>query len=131
MGLPEKRAIKEFQEKQFPKLKEELDAAASFSVPLEVDWGTLAPDGFADVLADALPKVFFNPLTEVVKSICEDELGKEALQGALKNVVIKSSGSKKIAFENGVLTFDHGPTTNIDYGKERVAELQKKLEAGL
>jgi hypothetical protein len=36
-----------------------------------------------------------------------------------------------ISFAGGVLTLDHKPHTNIEYGEERAKGLQRALESGL
>jgi hypothetical protein len=131
MGLAEKRAIKELQDKVYPELKQKLDQAAKFAVPLEVQWDTLASEGYAHLLVDSIPKVYFNPLIEALKSICADDMGQQALKGALKKVVIRNSGSSDISFADGQLLFDHDPVTNIDYGDERRDKIVKILEKAL
>lgn len=131
MGLAEKRAIKELQEKVYPELKQKLDQAAKFPVTIDVQWDTLAAEGYSHLLVDSIPKVYFNPLIEALKSICADDLGQQALQGALKKVVFRNSGSTDISFADGQLLVDHDPVTNIDYWEERRDTIIKILEKAL
>ncbi len=131
MGLAEKRAIKEFQDNSYPGLKKDIDEAAKFEVALDVQWETLAAEGYAHMLGEAIPKVFFKPVIKAFKSICEDDMGKEALQGALKKVVFCSSGSTNISFGAGELRVDNGPVTNVDYWEERRDKIVKLIEAAL
>ena len=41
------------------------------------------------------------------------------------------AGSQGFTFTGGVLTIDHLPHTNVDYGDERTKAIQQVLEAGL
>jgi hypothetical protein len=136
MGLKERRRIEEFKQKRFPELKKEIDAAAGFDVPMDVRWDTLAAEGYGDdVFADALPKVYFQPLVLAFRAICVDDMGKDALKKGLKQVVIKNEkktyGQSAFAFEGGVLTIDHETCTNVDYVDDRVQALQGILENAL
>lgn len=131
MGLAERRAIKNFQDTEFPKIKKQLDVVAGFDVNIDVSWDTLAEDDYGHLLAESLPKVYFKPLIEALREICVDELGKEALKGGLKGVKVRWSGQKTLDFQDGVLTIDHSPISNIDYWEERKKELQRELEQGL
>lgn len=131
MGLAERRAIKNFQEAEFPKIKQQVDAVAGFEVAVNVAWDTLAEDDYGHLLGESIPKVYFKPLIEALREICVDELGKDALKGGLKTVEIRWSGQKTLDFKDGVLTIDHSPISNIDYWEERKKELQRELEQGL
>jgi hypothetical protein len=134
-GLKEKRAAKDFQEKSFPKLAKEINSVVGAEVPIEVDWDSIAVDGYADLYEEGFTKVFFTPLLEALKSICADEMGKTALKDALKKVVIKNSSNSyspsNFSFADGVLVIDHSPTTNIDDTKDRTKKIVKLLEDAL
>ncbi|MBA3707892.1 MAG: hypothetical protein H0W83_03615 [Planctomycetes bacterium] len=104
MGLAERRASMQFQSEQFPKLKKEVDVAAGFEVPLEVDWDTLPTDGETHLYNDSWTRVYFHPLRDAFKDICIDK---------------------------GVLTLDHKPTTNVDDVKDRAEGIRKTLEEKL
>ncbi|MCP3102071.1 hypothetical protein LZ198_24695 [Myxococcus sp. K15C18031901] len=134
MGLAERRAAKQFEETTLPQLKQALNDAARFDVPVKVDWATLIQDDYAHLFEEAWPKVYFAPLIEAVKTFAEDALGREFLHGALKQVVIKnvagnSSGSSFASFVDGVLTLDHEPFSNIDDVYDRREGIQRVLEA--
>ena len=63
-------------------------------------------------------------------------MGKEALRGALKKVVVQNTtgayyGDRWTGFESGVLTLDHLPTTNADSVQERTDGLVQTLEKNL
>ncbi|OVE76813.1 hypothetical protein BVX98_04680 [bacterium F11] len=135
MGLAEKRAVKEFQDGAFPGLKKQIDEAAGFDVPLDVNWDSLGVEGLAHLYADAFEKVYFIPVIEALKKICADDMGKEALKGSLKNIVLSNtedkSGEAGIGYEGGTLKIDHKPTTNIGDVSLRTNAIVKKLESAL
>src|SRR5512140_81192 len=134
MGIAERKAASQFEETAYPKLKKDVEAAAHFDVPIEVDWNTLAVEGYEHLYAEAWPKVYFTPLIGALQAIAVDELGREALRSTLKRVVIRnttgaSSGSSMVRFQDGVLTLDHEPATNVDNVEDRQEAIQRALEA--
>jgi hypothetical protein len=134
MGLAERRAAIQFEETAYPKLKKEIDAAASFEVPVEVDWGTLAAEGSAHLYEAAWPKVYFAPLIGALRALAADERGRERLRSTLKRVVIRNTtgatmGSRMVSIHEGVLTLDHEPVTHVDNVAERQEAIRKVLEA--
>ncbi len=134
-GLKEKRAVKDFQEKSYPKLIKEINAAAGVDVPVEVDWNSIAVKDYSDMYEEGFTKVYFTPLLDALKSICADDMGKAALKDGLKKVVIKNSSNSyspsKFSFDDGVLVIDHSPTTNIGDTKDRTKKIVKLLESAL
>jgi hypothetical protein len=136
MGLVERRAAKEFETKRFPQLKQEIDEAACFDVPLEVKWDTLATDGDTHLYEANWVKVYFQPLVQALKGITFDDMGKDAVKAGLKKIEIQnhkgaSSGDAMVSFENGILVLDHKPHVNVDNVNERARSIQKLLEAKL
>ena len=135
MGLAEKRAVKEFQENVFPGLHKALNEAAGFEVNVEVDWDTIAEDGMSHLYESAWSKVFFNPVVEGLKSICSDDMGKEALQSTFKKLHLTNQagvyGEQAVSFADGVLKIDHQPFSNIDDEKLRTKAVVSVLENGL
>ena len=136
MGLLEKRALKTFQDDNYPKLTGEINTLAGYSIEFDVNWATLALDEYAHIYEESFPKVYFIPLINAVKEISADEMGKEALKETLKKVVIKNEGgnvygSNAYSFNEGVLTIDHQPFSNIDNITERSMELSKLLMKNL
>ena len=132
MGLKERRAAADFQEKLFPKYCKDVRDAAGFEVPIEVNWEQLAVNEYAHLYDEAFAKVYFQPLTAAFKAITADKMGKEALQKSLKKIMIVNSdkyySSTGFKFESGTLTLDHQPCSNVDDVAERSRELQKMLE---
>ncbi len=136
MGLAEKRAAKDFQDKKFPAFKEQIDGALGFEVVVEVHWDQLCEPEYGHLYEEAWSKIYFQPLIAALASITADDLGKEALQGALKKIVIQNqagiySGDKVATFAGGTLTIDHQPVSNIDDVKERTQGITKTLENAL
>jgi hypothetical protein len=103
MGLNERRKIKELQETTFPERVKEIEEICGKAIPYEVDWDSLAEDmeglNFIDNLS-------CHRLNMALRSICMDELGKEAVRDGLKLVRlqnVKSKAEMRLAFEGGVL----------------------------
>ena len=138
MGLPERRAQKEFIDNVFPALKAEVTKAAGYEMPIEVDWETLTLTDMSHLYRESWPKVYFEPLVDALKAICIDDMGKEALKSKLKKVVIQNKhsiyyGDRWASWDDptGTLTLDHEPCTNVDNMTERKEGAQKLLESKL
>ncbi len=103
MGLNERRKIKELQDTTFPERVKEIEEICGKAIPYEVDWESLAEDleglNFIDNLS-------CHRLNMALRTICMDELGKEAVREGLKLVKlrnVKTKAEMKLAFEGGVL----------------------------
>lgn len=136
MGLAERRATKTFQDKSYPALKADIEKLAGFPVPLEINWEQLAKDSYADTYEEAWRKVYFVPVCDALKSVCRDELGKDALKAGLKKILFCNtkdtySAESAVSFTGGELTIDHDPVTNVDDVKYRADAVLKALEKGL
>ncbi len=136
MGLAERRVQKEFQDSHFPKLKKEVDEAAHTSIPLEVKWDTIAPEGQSHLYIDSWTKVYFAPLVAAMKDVCRDEMGREAVKEKVKKIVVQNTkdiyyGDRWASFDGGVLTLDHQPCTNVDDVNDRTKGIIDVLEKGL
>jgi len=123
MGLDEKRAAKSFEEGKFPALKKTILDAAGFDIAIEVDWDKLAVDKMSHLYDKSWDKLYFAAIESAFKEICQDDMGKEALHGALKKIVITNtkraySPANAISFEGGTLTIDHD-LTNVENIAER------------
>jgi len=135
MGLNERRAVREFQENRFPKLQQEIQAAAGFAVAIEVNWKQLAKEGHADSFERAWTEIYFKPVLEGLRAVGRDELGKDALKASLKKVEFRNSRGTyspqaAITFEAGELTIDHD-LINIDYTEDRTKYLIEMLESSI
>lgn len=132
MGLQEKRAVKTFQDGNYQTLTNEINTLAGYPIEFEVNWDTLALDEYAHLYEECFPKVYFTPLLNAIKEIAADDMGKEALKGALKKVIIKNEGGfyyadSAYSFNGGVLTIDHQPFNNVDNVTERSTVLGELL----
>ena len=135
MGLAERRGAERFKNDDYPDWKSRIDQAARFDVPVEVAWDELAVEDYADSYAEFFPKVYFQPLVDALSAVTIDELGATALREGLAKIVIRNTGgfysASGITFSDRVLTIDHKPHVNVDYGDERTKALQRTLESGL
>ena len=135
MGLAEKRIIKEFETTVYPGLKQKIDEAAGFAVPMEVRWETLAKEErYSHQWLGAWQNVYFQPIIDAFKHICADDMGKEALKGALKQIVVQNTkdsySSDWASFESGVLTLDY-QFANIDAVRDRMERMKTAVEKAL
>jgi len=136
MGLAERRAAKQFETNRMPALTKEIQGAAGFEVPLEVHWDAIATEGNAHLFEECWPQVYFQPLIAAFKEVACDDMGKEALKGALKKVVVQNTADisyagRMVRFDGGVLTIDHAPTTNAHYVADRASAIREALEKAL
>lgn len=135
MGLAERRASKEFQDKHFPELQTELHKVAGFPVPIEVNWDQLAVEGQTGSYKEAWTEIFFKPVIEALRQIGRDDMGKEALKGGLKKIEFRNStGSYSpaaaITFLDGQIVIDHD-LTNVGDTKDRTKYLVELVEKAL
>lgn len=135
MGLKERRAIQDFQTNDYPKLQESIVKAAGFEIPIEVQWDKLAKEDQSQFYKEGFTKIFFEPLRATLESICRDDMGRDALRGSLKKIVITNyndyGSASACAFEGGTLTLDQHPTANIDDVASRTQHLVEMLEKAL
>jgi hypothetical protein len=135
MGLAERRAVGQFRDAEYPGWKARIDEAAGFEIPVDVEWDELAVADYAGSYGEFFPKVFFQPLTDALSAVTVDDLGKDAARQGLARIVIRNTGqfysSSGFTFRDGVLTIDHQPHANVEYGDERAKALQQIIEAGL
>ena len=135
MGLAERRAIKDFQDKHFSLLKEEITKAAGFEVPLEVNWDQLAVEGSSHLYAEAWPEIFFKPVIEALRQIGRDEMGKDALKAGLKKIEFRNvsgfySPTSAITFQGGTLMIDH-ELSNVGDTNDRIKTAVELMEKSL
>jgi hypothetical protein len=141
LALPERRAVKEYQEKTLPDLKKQIDAAAGFEVPLEVIWDSIALPGASENYAspDYWTNIYFIPIIDALKAVAVDDDGKKALKEHLKKIVIKLTPDKApvsnypngLTFKEGTLTINWTPFSNAGDVAPRGKAIQGVLEAAL
>jgi hypothetical protein len=103
MGLNERRKIKELQDTTLPERIKEIEEICGKPVPYEIDWDSLADD--AEGL-NFLDNISCHRLNMALRTICSDDMGKEAIRDSLNLVKLKNVKDKstmKINFDGGVL----------------------------
>jgi len=103
MGLAERRKIKELQEVTFPERVKEIEEICGKAIPYEVDWESLADD--AEGL-NFIDNISCHRLNMALRTICIDDLGKEAVREGLRLIKLKNvkdKGEMSISFNDGVL----------------------------
>lgn len=103
MGLEERRKIKELQEVTLPGRVKEIEEICGKGIPYEVDWASLADD--AEGL-NFLDNLSCHRLNMALRTICIDDLGREAVRDGLKLVKLKNVKSRdamRMTFDDGVL----------------------------
>lgn len=90
MGLAERRVAAAYQKDKFPAWKQKLTALVGYELAFEVNWDELVKEGFLDSYPNTIDYNFFMPLEESLKSICADDLGRDALKAKIKTVRITS-----------------------------------------
>ena len=104
MGLEEKRKIKELQDKTFPDRVKEITEICGQAIPYDVDWASFGDDGAAINFVD---NVSCHRLNMALRTICMDDMGKQAVRDGLKSIKLKNVkdvAAKKLSFNAGVLT---------------------------
>jgi hypothetical protein len=136
MGIAERRATKDFQDRALPGLKEQIQKLAGFPVEIEINWEQLAKEGAQDRYLEGWKKVYFTPVIDALKAVACDDMGRDAIKGGLKkisfaNTAGKYSAESAVSFISGELTVDHDPDCNVDYVAERAKAIQRALEKAL
>ncbi|MEP6765984.1 MAG: hypothetical protein ABJB66_16850 [Gemmatimonadaceae bacterium] len=103
MGLNERRKIKELQDTVFPERVKEIEEICGKAIPYEVDWESMADDMEALNFIDNLS---CHRLNMALRTICMDDMGKEAVRDGLKLIKLKNvkdKASMAMTFDGGVL----------------------------
>lgn len=103
MGLAERRKIKELQDTTFPERTREIEEICGKAIPYEVDWDSLADDAEGLNFIDNLS---CHRLNMALRTICIDDMGKEAVREGLRLIKLKNVKNKSdmsISFDDGVL----------------------------
>ena len=103
MGLAERRKIKELQDVTFPERTKEIEEICGKAIPYEVDWESLADDAEGLNFIDNLS---CHRLNMALRTICIDDMGKEAVRDGLRLIKLKNVKNKSdmiMAFDGGVL----------------------------
>lgn len=130
MGLAEKRAQKAAEEGWLPARQREVAEISGATVTYQVEWATF--DGDAKGI-EWLEHNGPQQVSMALRGICHDALGKEAIQAALKTIVltnVAAPAEKSLAFADGVLTL-RCAWAQSPGGRFNDREIQACLEAGL
>ena len=113
MGLAEKRAIAAYQKDHFPAWQQKLNAICGFELTYEIAWDQLAKEGYAPEYSPMFDYNFFEPMEKALKSICQDDLGKDSFKEKIKKVSITSTrswSSLEASVEGDTLKIDADPS---------------------
>jgi hypothetical protein len=103
MGLNERRKMKELQEVTLPARVKEIEEICGKAIAYDVDWDSLADDAEA---LNFLDNLSCHRLNMALRTLCVDDLGKQAVREGLQRVRlqnVKDKASMKLAFAGGVL----------------------------
>ena len=103
MGLNERRKVKELQEVTFPAREKEIEEICGKAIPYDVDWASLADDAEA---LNFIDNISCHRLNMALRTICVDDMGREAVREGLKRIRLKNVKDKsamRMGFEGGVL----------------------------
>jgi hypothetical protein len=114
MGLAERRRIAEIKEKHLPRFQKEIEEAAGFPLPLEIDLASFPEDA---AVLDCYFYYFesYGPglVASVLRRICADSIGREAVRAKVQRVVFRNGASsadspkeKSVKLEGGTLTVE-------------------------
>ena len=140
LDLPQRRALKQYQESRFPEQQKRINEAAKFDLPLEVQWEAMAAKGTGEgyLNDDYFTNVYFVPLANALKGVTADTMGANALKAKLKKVVFacdKDAASdgydQAIRFKDGILTIDWAPFTNPQDQERRTQTIAAALNKAL
>ena len=132
MGLAEKRWVQERKKTDEEAFVAQLKTVTQLDVPVEIDW-----DAFSAKMDDAqyishdsygLPN-----LIKAFKDITFDDLGKDAVKGSLKKVVVKPAAAAdqaRFVFEGGVVQW-HAYFGSSSSGYVYADQMKKTIEAAL
>ena len=130
MGLAEKRAIKEAEADWLPKQNTVLQEITGSSLSYEIEWESF------DGAVDSITCLDYNGPQQVemaFRAICQDELGKEAIQEAIKKIVfqhVADPEARSVECTDGVLSI-RGNYSMSGQGTVRDKQIQECIEAAL
>jgi hypothetical protein len=103
MGLNERRKMKELQDTVLPGRVKEIEEICGAPIPYEVDWDSFSDDMEALNFMDNLS---CHRLNMALRTICQDDMGKEAVREGIKLVKLKNVKTKEevaMTYADGVL----------------------------
>ena len=130
MGLNERRKIKELQETTLPGRVKEIEEICGAPIPYEVDWDSLADDMEA---LNFLDNISCHRLNMALRTICLDDMGKQAVREGLKKIKlknVKTQAEMSMTFTGGVLEMHPAYALHTD-GMFSDNEIRALLEKNL
>ena len=131
--LTKKRVLVECAKKNFVEAQKKVNEMCGYTVPIEVDWKSLAVYDDSYTKVTRVQNYGFNPILEGIAALTKDDMGKKALAAKLKKIVIagkdpKKSGNMKedLWFKDGTLFTRQAIDGNGYYSGDRVKELLEK-----
>lgn len=102
MGLAEKRLAKDKQDTVLPFHQQKVDEYVGKPVPIELDWASFSNS------TEELSKVDYicEQIAQAFGSWCQDDLGREAVQNAVKKVLVRNvddAAKRAVSFKDGVV----------------------------
>jgi len=126
MGLEERRKIKEFQDTTLPGRVKEIEEICGAPIPYEVDW-----DSFDMEALNFMDNISCHRLNMALRTICQDDMGKEAVRETLKKVKLKNVKTKdamSMTFDGGTLEMhcNYAQRTDGMYSDNEIYQLLMK-----
>lgn len=137
MGLVEKRITAALQKDSFVAWQKMVtDACPGIAVTYDVAWEELVKEGFAEYYPKNVEYNFFAPLAAALRSVCSDDIGKQAFSAKIKKIKIGSKrgwSSLEAKVEGDTLHLDADPTyaKTEDDARDYAKEVQTTLENAL
>ena len=104
MGLIEKRLIKEAKDSWLPAEQKEIGEIAGTTVVLDINWASFESD---EAALKNLQHLGVRKITNALRLVCTDELGKEAVRDQVKRIVVNNlttPADATVMLENGAVT---------------------------
>jgi hypothetical protein len=130
MGLEERRLMKSLQDKDIPERTAELAEITGSPIAYDIQWESFADDGEAIKFLD---NVACHRINMALRSLCTDQLAKDAIRDTLKTIRIwnvKSEGERGMTFGGGVLELKYSYAKGLS-GACSDREIYSTLEKGL
>ncbi len=123
LNLSQRRAVSDFMANKLPDLLKQLREAVGFDVDVTMDWEVICNPDYVDSIADFWTRQYFVPMTDAMKDLGKDAMGKTALKAKLKRIHFTNTAdiynkSKAPSFAEGTLSYDHTPSSNVPEGKD-------------
>ena len=130
MGLSERRATKDFQDKHLPSFLTEVTASWPGSSCRSRSTGSSSRrPTWRTATSRRGPSFYFKPVIEALRQITRDDMGKDAVKSGLKKLEIRNSkgayyASTAITFESGTLAIDHEMSN--DWKHQRADDVHRR-----